>query len=348
VFRCWRTPVCCAVCCTLQVALERSFKEQQDKVEAEQAQHTGATARLASTVAYRKVDMQAAGLPLYQQVFGQVVDYVCAAAGLEARAASDPDARSQVSAAVESVLPLSSLAYFLTLPAQERMQQVRQGQHKCGCHAHQVMSCRTDQPLAVSALLAPATRIVLSHLCCTCCPLAAHLTDRAALTQAVGCLCSCFSMQLESLAAISCGICLFNSHTGNAASPIMLSADTQLLQAGRLLSDIQAAAAQAQAALDYYNMPQQHSLAATNPALAAAAAAYLGSSSNGSANGASTGGSSSAASAQLGAALYCCQAAVELRTLAADLAAGISCCRQLHNELLSVLSEVRDCCTVRS
>lgn len=113
----------------LQVALERSFKEQQDKVEAEQAQHTGATARLASTVAYKKVNMQAAGLPLYQQVFGQVVDYVCAATGLEAKAASDPDARSQVSAAVESVLPLSSLAYFLTLPAQERMQQVRQGQH---------------------------------------------------------------------------------------------------------------------------------------------------------------------------------------------------------------------------
>lgn len=55
---------------------------------------------------------------------GQVVDYMCAAAGLEAKAGSDPDARAQVSAAVESVLPLSGLAYFLTLPAQERMQQV--------------------------------------------------------------------------------------------------------------------------------------------------------------------------------------------------------------------------------
>lgn len=148
-------------------------------------------------------------------------------------------------------------------------------------------------------------------------------------------------LQLESLAAISCGICLFNSHTGNAASPVVLSADTQLLQAGRLLSEIQAAAVQAQAALDYYNMPQQHSLAATNPALAAVAAAYLGSSSHGSASGGTAGGSSSSgASAQLGAVLYCCQAAVALRTLAADLAAGISCCRQLYNELLSVLSEV--------
>ena len=56
----------------VQVLLERSFKEQQDKVEAEQAQHTATAARLASAVAYKKVNMQAAGLPLYQSVFGQV------------------------------------------------------------------------------------------------------------------------------------------------------------------------------------------------------------------------------------------------------------------------------------
>jgi hypothetical protein len=169
-----------------------------------------------------------------------------------------------------------------------------------------------------------------------------HLPNCLHLTVSHTCSRSCIVLQLESLAAISCGICLFNSHTGNAGSPIMLSADTQLLQAGRLLSDIEAAAGQAQAALDFYNMPQQQSLAATNPALAAAAAAYLGSSSSsGSASGASAGGSISSASKQLGAALYCCQAAVALRTLATDLAAGISCCRQLHNELLSVLSEVR-------
>jgi hypothetical protein len=94
-------------------------------VEAEQAEQTGTTARLASAVAYKKVNRDAAGLPLYQTVFSQIVDYVSAAAGLQAKVASDPDARAQVSAAVESVLPLSSLAYFLTLPAQERMQQVR-------------------------------------------------------------------------------------------------------------------------------------------------------------------------------------------------------------------------------
>lgn len=118
---------CCPLCLHTQVVLERSFKQQQDKVEAEQAELTGTTARLASAVAYKKVNMDAAGLPLYQSVFGQIVDYVSAAAGLHARVASDPEARAQVSAAVESVLPLSSLAYFLTLPAQERMQQVRLG-----------------------------------------------------------------------------------------------------------------------------------------------------------------------------------------------------------------------------
>lgn len=104
--------------------MERSFKQQQDKVEGEQAAHASTAGRLAAAVAYKKVNMQAAGLPLYQSVFEQVVGYVAAVAGLKARVCADPDARAQLGAAVEGVLPLSSLAYFLTLPAQERMQQV--------------------------------------------------------------------------------------------------------------------------------------------------------------------------------------------------------------------------------
>lgn len=151
-----------------------------------------------------------------------------------------------------------------------------------------------------------------------------------------------FVLQLESLAAISCGICLFNSHTGNAPSPLTLSADTQLLQARRLLSEIQAAAAHAEAAFEHYTrqstqQQQQQALAAeVPPVLAAAAAAYLGSS-----NGAATAGNpSSSGAVQLGAALFCCQAAVALRALAVDLDAGLNCCRQLHIELLSVLTQV--------
>jgi hypothetical protein len=151
-----------------------------------------------------------------------------------------------------------------------------------------------------------------------------------------------FVLQLESLAAISCGICLFNSHTGNAPSPLTLSADTQLLQARRLLSEIQAAAAHAEAAFEHYTrqstQQQQQALAAeVPPVLAAAAAAYLGSSSNGAAT---AGNPSSSGAAQLGAALFCCQAAVALRALAVDLDAGLNCCRQLHIELLSVLTQV--------
>jgi hypothetical protein len=151
-----------------------------------------------------------------------------------------------------------------------------------------------------------------------------------------------FVLQLESLAAISCGICLFNSHTGNAPSPLTLSADTQLLQARRLLAEIQAAMAHAEAALKHYSwqssqQQQQQAVAAeVPPVLAVAAAAYLGSSS-----GAATGGSpGSSGGVQLGAALFCCQAAVALRALAVDLDAGVSCCRQLHIELLSVLTQV--------
>jgi hypothetical protein len=68
--------------------------------------------------------LQIAGLQDYQSVFEGVVDYVCCAIGLAAKAGAEPSARAQVSAAVESAFPLSGVAYFLTLPAQERLQQV--------------------------------------------------------------------------------------------------------------------------------------------------------------------------------------------------------------------------------
>jgi len=143
------------------------------------------------------------------------------------------------------------------------------------------------------------------------------------------------------VAAISCGVCLFNSHTGNAPSPVALSADTQLLQAQRLLADIHTAVAQAQAALEYYNRPPCHNPPAVNPALAAAAAAYLGSLPEATAAAAGSAVDSGGSPAvQLGGALFCCQAAVALQSLSVDLSGGISCCEQLYNELLSVLTQV--------
>lgn len=133
-----------------------------------------------------------------------------------------------------------------------------------------------------------------------------------------------------------------------------------MLQAQRLLCDVQAAALQAEAALNHYNRQEQEqeapgaaAAAAIDSRLAAAAAAYLSigaSSSGGSSSGGGGGdalkqqsaeGGNGSSSVQLGPAVFCCQAAVALRTLAVDLAAGISCCRQLHDEVVSALNQVR-------
>jgi hypothetical protein len=147
-------------------------------------------------------------------------------------------------------------------------------------------------------------------------------------------MCAFLHLQLESVAAITCGICLFNAATGNAPSPLPVTADSQLLQATRLLDNIQAAAEQAAAAMEHHNSPQQQQQPSVSPALAAAAAAYLG------ALKPDSSGSGGSACVQLGAVLYCCQAMLALKGLAADLSAGITCCRQLQDELLSLLTQV--------
>lgn len=115
----------------LQLALERAFRQQQAAVEREQAAAATATSHLAARLATKKGSSsgssphQAAGLPLYQAVFEGVAEYVAAATpGLQARVAGDANARAQVAAALSSAFPLSSVAYFLTLPPQERLQQV--------------------------------------------------------------------------------------------------------------------------------------------------------------------------------------------------------------------------------
>lgn len=113
------------------------FKEQQAQVEAEQSSRTGLAARLAAKVVHKKVNLEAAGLPLYQSVFELVVDYVSAAVGLEPKTSADGEARAQVAAAVESAFPLSGLAYFLTLSSQERQQQVRGGGVRTGAPVRQ-------------------------------------------------------------------------------------------------------------------------------------------------------------------------------------------------------------------
>jgi hypothetical protein len=156
-----------AACPRPQLALEAAFRQQQRAVEAQAAAHADAAEALAAKVAHRKVNMQAAGLPLYQAVFQDVVEYVCAAAGLQARAAAGGDARAQVSAAVESAMPLSSLAFFLTLPAQERLQQVRvrvlHGARRPACTRPSVLpvgehgGCRLVRALTPATCVDPTT-----------------------------------------------------------------------------------------------------------------------------------------------------------------------------------------------
>lgn len=139
------------------------------------------------------------------------------------------------------------------------------------------------------------------------------------------------------------GICLFNSATGNAPSPLTTSAPTQLLQAERLLQAVTAAAADAEAALEHHNTPTQQRApdsAGAESAGGDATQAPGTAEEGGSVDSSSSSGSQRQALPGLGAVLFCAQAAVLLRRVAADLAAGISCCRQLHQELEGVLTQV--------
>jgi hypothetical protein len=119
---------------------------------------------------------------------------------------------------------------------------------------------------------------------------------------------------MEALARVTCGICLHNAAAGTAAGPPLLpnSAAAQLPQAQHLLAAIHGAAAEAEAALAHYN---SSNMVASS--------------------------SSSGEGPKLGAALFCCQAAVSLRRLAADLAAGISCCHALDEGVAAALAQVR-------
>ncbi|WIA34457.1 hypothetical protein OEZ86_012790 [Tetradesmus obliquus] len=144
----------------LKLTLERSYKQQQDKVEAEQAQHAADANRLAAAVAYRKVNLQIAGLQDYQSVFEGVVDYVCCVMGVAARAKAEPAASAQVSAAVESAFPLSGVAYFLTLPAQERLQQAAVSLRRLAADLAGGISCCHALDEGVAAALAQASQVV--------------------------------------------------------------------------------------------------------------------------------------------------------------------------------------------
>ncbi|KAF8063785.1 cfap206 [Scenedesmus sp. PABB004] len=139
---------------------------------------------------------------------------------------------------------------------------------------------------------------------------AADPAARAALGAAVESVAPLSSM--EALARVACGICLFNAASGDgAASPALLppSAAAQLPQAERLLHAVEAAAAEAEAAFEQHNAPPRD------------------------------GAGSAGGAGGLVVALFCCQAAVALRRLAGDLAAGIACCRALDAGIADALAQ---------
>jgi hypothetical protein len=59
----------------------------------------------------------------HEQLAGRVLEYVCAAGSMDA-ALQDEAAKQEVSAAMESVFPLSTIVRFSTLSAEEKLQQV--------------------------------------------------------------------------------------------------------------------------------------------------------------------------------------------------------------------------------
>lgn len=127
-------------------------------------------------------------------------------------------------------------------------------------------------------------------------------------------VCSC--VQLESLARVACGICLFNAANNSSPAAVALlppSAAAQIPQAHRLLEVIQAALHDAEMAFQHYN---------TSVAAVTAAA--------GDGRGA------------VGPALYCCQSVMSLKRLSADLCAGVRCCGALDEGITAALQEVMD------
>lgn len=120
--------------------------------------------------------------------------------------------------------------------------------------------------------------------------------------------------QIESLARVVAGICLFNAaNNSNSTAAALLPPSTaaQIPQARKLLDTIQAAVNDAEMAFEHYNK----AAAATNR------------------EGVST-------SSGFGASLFCCQAVMSLRRLAADLIAGMKCCQELDEGITAALHEV--------
>ncbi|MEW5301170.1 MAG: hypothetical protein WDW36_004046 [Sanguina aurantia] len=108
----------------MQVMMEVSYKKQRDVVEAEVSERQDRGDMLARAVVGPKPlrDQSAAS---YGAFYRRVFEFVCVASRLDI-ALEDASAAAEVKAAIESVLPLSGIAKFLTLSTAERSTQTQE------------------------------------------------------------------------------------------------------------------------------------------------------------------------------------------------------------------------------
>lgn len=117
-------------------------------------------------------------------------------------------------------------------------------------------------------------------------------------------------MQIDSLARVSLGICLFNSATGIQTSVLPPSSGSYLPPAYRLLQDVDQATASIKQAFDQANVVKPTAM------------------------------SIPVGSKQRSAAVYCAQVLAYAAGLKADLVAGLAACESLEQEVQQGLQQV--------
>eukprot|EP00983_Pelagomonas_calceolata_P024157 759946-Pelagomonas_calceolata.AAC.2 len=161
----------------------------------------------------------------HEQILARMLEYVATAAGIEA-ALTDDIAREEVRLAMESVFSFSALARFYTLSEEDRAQQPL-----IHCLSNICTSTNDGPHCPTCSDILTRCRPALQWCCQTCLP----------------CL-ICFSLawlQMQELARITLGICLFNREVGRGGYALPPGTSTYMPQqvgvdckANRLLRDI--------------------------------------------------------------------------------------------------------------
>lgn len=117
-----RSPVLAAT--KMQVMMDVAFKQQQELVEAGEAERAEQMDMLARAVIHARPPRDNS-TKAHEQILARMLEYVATAAGIEA-ALTDDIAREEVRLAMESVFSFSALARFYTLSEEDRAQQMQE------------------------------------------------------------------------------------------------------------------------------------------------------------------------------------------------------------------------------